>query len=105
MTRLGVRLCRAQRLGLRGVADRITADPLRVLAGGRARCSSGVVMSATSTWPSLSLVPFKSTKASVAKTKGSVRAGSPHGVNSDATAPNSIAASTAQATASTPTPR
>ena len=92
----------ARRLGLGELAHRVPAHTLRVLAGGRTRCSSGVVMSATSTAVSLSLVPFSSTKASVAKTNGSVRAGSPHGVKSEAIAPNSIAASTAQPTASTP---
>jgi hypothetical protein len=48
------------------------------------------------------LAPFKSTNASVAKQKGNVRAGSPHGVKSEAIAPNSNAASTAQPTASNP---
>ena len=59
-------------------------------------------MSAISIGSSLSDAPFSRTKASVAKTNGSVRAGRPHGVNSDAIAPNSSAARIAHATASRP---
>lgn len=59
-------------------------------------------MSATSTAESRRLAPLRSTKASVAKQNGSVSAGSPHGVNSEAKAPNMRAASTPQPTARRP---
>ena len=68
----------------------------------RCRCSSGVVMSSTATGSSFVEAPLSSANASVAKQKGKVRAGRPHGVNSAPIAPNSSAASTAHATASTP---
>jgi hypothetical protein len=68
----------------------------------RLRCSSGVVMSSTSTGTSRLLVRFMTVNASVPKQNGSVRAGRPHGVKSEAIAPNSSAVNAAHATANSP---
>ena len=59
-------------------------------------------MSATSMGSSFGVEPFMSTNVSVAKQNGSVSAGSPYGVNSEASAPNSSAAKIAQPIAITP---
>ena len=59
-------------------------------------------MSSTATGSMTDEAPFSRTNASVAKQKGSVRAGRPQGMKSEAIAPNSNAASTPHITASTP---
>jgi type III pantothenate kinase len=64
----------------------------------RRRCSSGVTTSAGGTHVKCFDTSFRSTKASVPKTKGSVRAGSPQGTKIEAIAPKSNAVNAAQAT-------
>ena len=68
----------------------------------RLRCSYRVVMSSTSTGTSRLLVRFMTVNASVPNQNGSVRAGRPHGVKSEAIAPNSSAVNAAHATANSP---
>jgi hypothetical protein len=74
------------------VGDDVATHAFECSPGRRPRCSSGVVVSANDTGESSSGASFRRTKARVANEKGNVSAGRPHGVHSEAIAPNIIAA-------------